>query len=641
MTETTTKNAEASPHAETHEFQAEVSRLLELVAHSLYSNKEIFLRELISNASDACDKLRYEALTRPELTDGDADLKIVLAVDAKARTLTVSDNGIGMNHDDLVENLGTIARSGTAAFVEALSGDQRKDTSLIGQFGVGFYSAFMVAERVEVTTRRAGESEAWHWVSDGKGAYAISPAPAEAPRGTSVVLHLARDQKEFLEPARIRNIVTAYSDHIGLPILLDEGTGDTDTAPRQVNAASALWTRNRSDIDAEQYKEFYHHVGHAFDEPWLTLHNRVEGKIEYTNLLFVPSARPFDLFNPERKNHIKLYVRRVFITDDCEDLLPAWLRFVRGVVDSADLPLNISREMLQHNPVLARIRSGLVKRVLGELKKKADKDADGYTAFWDNFGAVLKEGLYEPNDHRDALLALARFHSTTQDSQTSLADYVGRMKEGQKEIFYITGDSSEALAAMPQLEAFRARGIEVLLLTDPVDEFWVPAVGTFDDKPFRSATRGDIDLDAIAGADATADASEKADDGALASLTALLKLELKDAVKDIRTSHRLTDSAVCLVADEGDMDMHLEKLLRQHQQVDALSARILEINPAHPLIRSLAATVAAKGGDASASVAEIGWLLLDQARIVEGEALPDPAAFSRRLASVIEKGLAG
>jgi len=481
MTETTTQNADASPKAETHEFQAEVSRLLELVAHSLYSNKEIFLRELISNASDACDKLRYEALTRSELTDGDADLNIVIEADAKARTLSVRDNGIGMNHDELVDNLGTIARSGTAAFVDALSGEQKKDTSLIGQFGVGFYSAFMVADKVEVTTRRAGESEAWHWVSDGKGAFEISPAPADTPRGTQVLLHLKKDQKEFLEPTRIRRIVTSYSDHIGLPILLDEG-GET---PAQVNAASALWTRSKSDIDAEQYKEFYHHVGHAFDEPWLTLHNRVEGKIEYTNLLFVPTMQPFDLFNPERKNHIKLYVRRVFITDDCEELLPGWLRFVRGVVDSEDLPLNISREMLQHNPVLTRIRSGLVKRVLGELKKKAGKDSEGYATFWDNFGAVLKEGLYEPNDNRDELLALARFRSTTQDSPTSLADYVSRMKEGQTDIFYITGDSAEAVSASPQLEAFRARGIEVLLLTDPVDEFWVPSIGSFEDN--RSA----------------------------------------------------------------------------------------------------------------------------------------------------------
>ncbi len=636
MTETTSKNADASPKAETHEFQAEVSRLLELVAHSLYSNKEIFLRELISNASDACDKLRYEALTRPELTGDDADLKIVLSTDAKARTLTIRDNGIGMNHDDLVENLGTIARSGTAAFVEALSGDQKKDTSLIGQFGVGFYSAYMVADHVEVATRRAGEAEAWHWKSDGKGAYEISPAAADTPRGTTVTVHLAKDQKEFLEAARIRAIVTSYSYHIGLPILLDEGKDE----PQQINAASALWTRNRSEIDEEQYKEFYHHVGHAFDDPWLTMHNRVEGKIEYTNLLYVPSAQPFDLFQPERKHHVKLYVRRVFITDDCEDLLPAWLRFVRGVVDSEDLPLNISREMLQHNPVLARIRSGLVKRVLGELKKKAGKDTEGYATFWDNFGAVLKEGLYEDSGHRDELMQLARFRSTTQDGLTSLTDYVSRMKDGQEEIFYITGDNAEAIAASPQLEAFRARGVEVLLLTDPVDEFWVPAVGVFDEKPFRSATRGDIDIDKVAGADDTTDKPEKADDGELASLTALLKLELKDAVKDVRTSHRLTDSAVCLVADEGDIDMHLERLLRQHQQVDRESPRILELNPAHPLIRALAGTVAEKGGEAAAALADIAWLLLDQARIVEGEPLPDPVGFSKRLAGILEKGLA-
>jgi molecular chaperone HtpG len=396
--------------------------------------------------------------------------------------------------------------------------------------------------------------------------------------------------------------------------------------------------RGRTEVSEDQYKEFYHHVGHAFDEPWLTLHNRVEGKIEYTNLLFVPSARPFDLFSPERKQHVKLYVRRVFITDDCEELLPAWLRFVRGVVDSEDLPLNISREMLQHNPLLARIRAGLVKRILGELKKKSDKDVEGYARFWENFGAVLKEGLYEATDHRDDLLALARMRSTTQDGLTGLADYVGRMKDDQQDIYYITGDNAEAIAASPQLEAFRARGVEVLLLTDPVDEFWVPAIGTFRDRHFRSATRGDIDLDAFAKPDAAA-APEKAGDGEIASLTALFRLELKDAVKDVRASHRLTDSAVCLVADEGDLDMHLERLLRQHQQVDRSSPRILELNPSHPLIRSLATTLAEHGSGAT-SMTDVAWLLLDQARIVEGEPLPDPKAFARRLTGMMEKGLA-
>jgi len=623
--------------AQSHDFQAEVARLLDIVAHSLYSNKEIFLRELVSNASDACDKLRYEALTNASLLDGDSELAITITPNAKARTLTIADNGIGMSEQELIDNLGTIARSGTAAFVEQV-GKDAPDSSLIGQFGVGFYSAFMVADRVTVTSRRAGAEDAWQWQSDGKGSFTTAPAPADTPRGTSVSLHLGKDEKDFLEPTRIRQIIKTYSDHIALPIRLigDDGAAD------QLNAASALWARAPSEIDDDQYREFYHHVGHLFDEPWLTLHNRVEGKIEYANLLFVPSTRPFDLFQPERKSQVKLYVRRVFITDDCDELLPAWLRFVRGVVDSQDLPLNISREMLQHNPVLAKIRSGLIKRILGELKKKAGKDADGYATFWDNFGAVLKEGLYETSDSRDELLALTRFRSSTQDGLTSLADYVSRMAEGQDDIYYISGDSAETVAALPQLEAFRARGVEVLYMVDPVDEFWLPMIGEFEGKRFRSATRGDIDLSGVGSApEADDEATPPASDGALSSLTALLKLTLADAVKDVRESRRLTDSPVCLVAGDEDMDMHIERLLRQHNQVDAASKRILEINPKHALIRRLAEAVAAKGSEASDEIEDVAWLLLDQARIIEGETPPDPAAFARRMSAVMTKGLAG
>ncbi len=623
--------------AETHDFQAEVARLLEIVAHSLYSDKEIFLRELVSNASDACDKLRYEALTEPSLLDGDGDLKITISTDSKARILTVTDNGIGMSHQELVDNLGTIARSGTAAFVDQMSEGNGADNNLIGQFGVGFYSAFMVADKVVVTSRRAGADESWQWESDGKGSFTITPADADAPRGTIVSLHLAKDEKEFLEAPRISHIIKTYSDHIALPINLVDADGGTE----QLNAASALWSRPRNDISEDQYKEFYHHVGHMFDDPWLTLHNRVEGKIEYTNLLFIPSSQPFDLFQPERKTHVKLYVRRVFITDDCEDLLPGWLRMVRGIVDSEDLPLNVSREMLQHNPVLAKIQSGLVKRVLGELKKKVKKDTEGYAAFWNNFGAVLKEGLYESQDYREDLLQLAHFRSTGQDGLTSLADYVSRMSEGQEDIFYISGESEEAVAASPQLEAFRARGIEVLLMVDPVDEFWLPMITEFDGKPFRSATRGDIDLEKIGTAPKADDDATPAESGALSSLTALLKLTLADAVKDVRESNRLTDSAVCLVAADDDMDMHIERLLRQHNQVGVAAKRILEINPKHPLIRQLADTVAAKGSETSGDLDDVAWLLLDQARIIEGETPPDPAAFARRMTEVMTKGLAG
>ena len=623
------------PPAQTHVFQAEVTRLLDIVARSLYSNKEIFLRELVSNASDACDKLRYEALTDPSLLDGDGDLKITIAADAKARTLTITDNGIGMSAQELIDNLGTIAHSGTAAFVEQIGQSENPDSNLIGQFGVGFYSAFMVADTVAVTSRRAGAAEAARWESDGKGSFTVTPAAADTPRGSTVVLHLAKGEKEFLEPARIRRIIKTYSDHIALPIALVGEAGATE----QLNAASALWTRPRADISEEQYTEFYHHVGHMFDAPWLTLHNRVEGKIEYTNLLFVPSSQPFDLFQPERKTNIKLYVRRIFITDDCEDLLPAWLRFVRGIVDSEDLPLNVSREMLQHNPLLAKIRGGLVKRLLGELKKKAKKDTEGFASFWDNFGAVLKEGLYESADYREDLLAIAQFRSTGKEGLTSLADYVAGMAEGQEEIYYISGASAEAVAASPQLEAFRARDINVLMMVDPVDEFWLPMIPEFDGRKFRSATRGDIDLTSIGTAPDAEDEPAPAANSALSSLTALLKLTLADAVKDVRESHRLTDSAVCLVAADDDMDMHIERLLRQHKQVATGAKRVLEINPKHPLIRRLAETVAANGSEVSSKLDDIAWLLLDQARIIEGETPPDPAAFARRMADVMAKGL--
>ncbi len=615
---------------ETRSFQAEVSRLLEIVAHSLYSQKEIFLRELISNASDACDRLRYAALTEPALAEGDSDYRVTLTPDKNARSLTVADNGIGMNHDELVENLGTIARSGTAAFMSQLSGDARKDMSLIGQFGVGFYSAFMVADKVEVLSRKAGDAEGWRWASDGKGEFTIEPL-ADAARGASIVVHLREGEEEYLDPVRLRRIVHTYSDHIGLPIVLTE-SGKAET----INTASALWTRPRSEITPDQYKEFYHHVGHSFDDPWLTLHNKAEGVLEYTNLLFAPSTKPFDLFDPERKSRVKLYVRRVFITDEGTELLPPYLRFLRGIVDSEDLPLNISREMLQSNPMVARMRHQLTRRVLGELGKKATEAPEEYAKFWDNFGAVLKEGLYEDRDQREQLLGLVRFRSTARDGLVSLDEYIEKMRPGQEAIYTITGDSLDIVKRSPQLEGFRARGVEVLLLTDPIDEFWVPAIATYKEKPFKSATRGGVDLDKIAPL-AEQPAEQPAPPAKLASLIAIFKLALGDAVKDVRSSDRLTDSAVCLVADEGDMDMHLERLLKQHRQIDTMAKRILELNPRHKLIERLAATVGESG--ASDQIGEFAWLLLDQARIVEGEQLPDPPAFARRLAQLLERGL--
>ncbi len=614
------------------QFQAEVGRLLEIVAKSLYSHKEVFLREIISNASDACDRLRYAALTEPALTADDSTFRIRLSVDNEARTLSVADNGIGMNRDDLVDMLGTIARSGTLAFAKQLTGDAQHDMALIGQFGVGFYSTFMVADQVEVYTRRAGETQGWRWASDGKGEFVIGESDQAPPRGTRVVVHLAEGEDEFLEPMRLRRIVKTYSDHIALPIVLVDGDKE-----ETLNQASALWTRPRSEITEEQYKEFYHHVAHAFDDPWLTIHYRAEGKIEYTALLYVPSVAPFDLYQPERKHRVKLYVRRVFVNDSAEGLLPPYLRFLRGLVDSEDLPLNISREMLQNNPLVARIRHGLTRRVLTEIGRKAKDDPDAYAGFWDQFGSLIKEGLYEDTDNRDTLFDLIRCRSTAGDGLVSLDAYVERMKEGQEAIFYITGDDEAALRKSPQLEGFKARGVEVLLLTDPVDEFWIPAVGTFKDKPFKSVTRGGADLARIKPADGETPAEEPPAAAGIDALVARFKIALQDDVKDVRTSERLTDSPVCLVADEGDLDMHLERLLKQHKQLDMTAKRILEVNPRHPLIERLAGLAGANAD--AAQIEEMAFLLLDQARIVEGEQLPDPAAFSRRLAHALERGL--
>ena len=621
---------------EKRNFEAEVSKLLQIVANALYSEKEIFLRELISNASDACDRLRYAALTEPELADDDARFRITLALDRKGRTLSVADNGVGMNREELVTNLGTIARSGTTAFLEQLSDDAPKDLSLIGQFGVGFYSAFIVADEVVVTSRKAGDPHAWSWRSDGAGEFTVADAE-RAERGTTVTLHLKKGEDEFLDPERLRTIVKTYSDHIALPIEL---ATDGAEGPETLNTASALWTRPKKDITPEQYKEFYHHVGHAFDDPWLTVHARAEGRIEYAMLLFVPSARPFDLFDPARKPRVKLYVKRVFISDDSEDLVPPYLRFVRGIVDSEDLPLNISREMLQNNPVVRAMRKALTKRVLGELQKKADKAPEDYATFWNNFGAVLKEGIYEDAEHRDTFLKLARFHTTRSgDGLASLADYASRLREGQDAVYYITGNEIGPLRQSPQLEGFAAKEVEVLLLTDPVDEFWVGHVGEYEGKPFKSVTRGGADLGTIkAGEAAEPEAETAAPASELDTLIALLKLNLGEKVKDVRPSDRLTDSAVCLIADEGDLDMHLERLLKQHNQEIPTARRILEINPRHRLIRALAES-AMKAGAADA-LADASELLLDQARIIEGEPLPDPGAFSRRLTDVMTRGLA-
>ncbi len=615
---------------ETHSFQTEVGRLLDIVASSLYSNREIFLRELVSNASDACDKLRHAALTAPALVEGDPEFRIRLSADSKAKTIAVSDNGVGMNHDDLLETLGTIARSGTSAFLEQLGKDDKDDMSLIGQFGVGFYSAFMVADRVDVLTRKAGEDGAWLWSSDGKGEFTVEPAERDE-RGTTVTLHVKKDAKEFLEEPRIRHIIKTYSDHIGFPILLGEDT---------LNEASAIWTRPPREVTEQQHKEFYHHIAHAFDDPWMTLHNRAEGVVSYINLLYIPSSPPFDLFEPDRKGHVKLYASRVFITEDAKGLLPAYLRFLRGVVDSEDLSLNISREMLQTDPKLARIRTGLTKKVLNELKKKAGKDADAYAEFWRNFGAVLKEGLVEDQDMRDRILEISRFASTHDDGLTGLKDYVERMKEGQDAIYYIAGDDAGKVASSPHLEGFRAKGVEVLLLSDPVDEFWMQHVTEFDGKPFKSITRGAADLDAIKSDDAKDDdKKDEPETPSIGALVAAVKLELGDAVKDVRPSKRLTESVVCLVADEGDMDVNMERLLQRHGRLQSSMPRILELNPTHDVVRKLAERAGKEGAAKDPLLKDAAHLLLDQARIADGEAPADPAEFGRRLTAVMESAL--
>ena len=634
---------------ERHAFQAEVSRLLGLMANSLYREKEIFLRELISNASDACDRLRYAAITQPDLLGDDAALQVTIAPDKKGGVLVVADNGIGMSRDELIDNLGTIARSGTEDFVKQMAeaaaedGEDRQDgqagqdgrsAGLIGQFGVGFYSAFMVAKRVEVVTRRADEAEGWRWQSDGSGSFTIAPA-ADAGRGTRIALHLRKDAREFLEPLRVRTVVKAYSDHIGLPIWLENESGQKE----MVNEGSALWSRPRSEIDEAQYREFYHHIAHMPGDPWHTIHLHAEGRIEYTALLFVPDTRPFDLFDPARRHGVRLYVRRVFITDDCEGLLPPWLRFMRGVVDSSDLALNVSRETLQHDPILAKMRAGLVKRVFSDLAKRAKKEPEEYATFWRNFGAVLKEGLYEDAGQKERLLPLVRFQSVTGGERwLSLDDYVEAMPEGQEAIYYVSGDDPATLRRSPHIEGFRARGVDVLLMADPVDQFWLPMVGAYGEKPFRSVTQGASDLERFAVTDrAEADAADAPAPGEIDKLIALVKLTLADAVKDVRTSERLTDSPVCLVADEGDLDMHLERLLRQHKHELPAQKRVLEINPTHNLTRALTRMLGQKG--ATEALEDAAHLLMDQALILEGEPVPDPAAFARRLSGLVSRAL--
>ncbi|MFC0410101.1 molecular chaperone HtpG [Roseomonas elaeocarpi] len=609
-----------SETVERHEFGAEVGRLLDLVVHALYSDREIFLRELVANAADATDRRRFEALTggAPALPEGAA---VRIVPDKPARTITISDPGIGMSKAEMAENLGTIARSGTRAFTQSLADAKPGDRpSLIGQFGVGFYSAFMVAERVEVTSRRAGAEEAWRWSSEGRGDYTLAPAERAEP-GTDIVLHIKADAEEFLEPIRLRTVIRKWADHITIPITVAE-----DGVDEPANEGTALWRKPKSEITEESYAEFYRHLGHNFDKPWATLHWTAEGAVDFTALLFIPGMKPFQPVEGERDSRLRLHVRRMFITDEAQ-LLPSWLRFVQGVVDTEDLPLNVSREMLQATPVLARIRKAVTNRVLGELKTRA-KDAEDYAKFWENFGSVLKEGLWEGGEHKD-LAPLLRFRSSAVEGWTSLADYVSRMKDGQEAIYVLSGESPEALAKSPQLEGFRARGVEVLLLSDQIDAFWPERMERFEEKPIRSITQGSVDLSGI-----------KSDDGALpeaadvATLLPLLKEALGTEVSEVRTTDRLVDSAVVLAAPEHGPDLHMQRLLQRAGRGFGAGLPVLEINPRHPLIRGLAAR--AETGEA---LADTAGLLLDLARVQDGDSPRDPAQFARRVAEALAGGM--
>lgn len=605
-------------------FKTEVTKLLDIVINSLYSEKYIFLRELISNASDACDKLRYYSLTNPGIVKDNGEFKIIITPNSEENTLTVSDNGIGMNKDDLVHHLGTIAKSGTAEFVNNAK-DNGSIVDLIGKFGVGFYSAFMVASKVEVTTRRAGEEQAWLWTSNGVDGFEITETE-RTKVGTDIKLYLKDDAKDYVDTIYLRHIIRTYSDHINYPIVLDLGKAGEET----VNTGSALWTKNKADITDEQYNEFYHHISRNFDTPWLRLHFKAEGSIEYTGLLYIPSEAPYDLFQPDRQQSLKLYVNRVFISDKVEGLMPAYLRFVKGIIDSADLPLNISREMLQQNALIGKIKNGTVGRILKELKTRSE-DYDDYMKFWKIFGIAFKEGIYEDAANREIVASLSRFYSTNDNERlTSLDEYISRVKEGQTNIYYITGDDVPTLRNNPQLEAFKAKGIEVLLLVDPIDEFWVQVLTNYKGYPIKHVSQADMDLKMERD-------TPRADEGSLKKLTDFMAELFKDEVGKVIATEKLTSSPVSLTVENGQMSIHLERLMRNHQQQTAFaSSRILEVNPYHPLIIKLADSMFDE--NQKQTVEEVSRLLLDQAKIAEGEAISDSSFFSEKLSDYILRG---
>ena len=615
-----------------NKFEADTGKILDIVINSLYSEREIFLRELVSNASDALDKRKYLGLTDKKINNSSESSEIKIQVSSKQKTLTISDNGIGMNEEDLKSSLGTIARSGTKAFLEQMSAsskDKKPDMSLIGQFGVGFYASFMVADSVEVLSKKAGEEDGWKWSSDGKTGFNLEKTSKDKV-GTSITLYLKKDAKEFLEETRLQFIVRKYSDHISFPVKFFE-IDKKDAEEKVLNEASALWTRPAKEIKEEQYQEFFSHIGAGFGKPLLTMHNKTEGTISYTNLICIPSTRPFDLFNPDRKSSLKLYINRVFITDKCDALVPSYLRFVKGLVDTQDIDLNVSREMLQNNPAVAKISKSLVGKILRELKKVSEKNLDGYKDFWKEYGAVLKEGLYEDAERKEALLDLCRFSTNENENIISLSEYLEKMPETQKDIYYISSETSAQALASPHLEGFKSKNIPVLIMTDAIDQFWLPMVGSFKEKKFTSITQGQINLDELDEKDKEKNTENKdqkeKQDKEFVDLIAQMKIVLGDQVKDIRLSSKLTDSPVCLVADDGDMDIAMEQLMAQRDTNYQGAPRILEINGDHSLIKNMKSLLSKK--ENNDLVSDAGTLLFEQARLMEGKMPSDPAQFSR------------
>ncbi len=633
--------------AKTHSFGTDVGRLLDIVANALYSNKDVFLRELISNASDACDRLRYELVQNKSLKANkeDSNTRVLVNTD-DARTVTVIDNGIGMNKEELIEHLGTIAKSGTSAIMEQLSKSKDNDKealNLIGQFGVGFYASFMVADKVEVVSRKAGEEEFNLWTSDGKTGFTLGKPTKEQEAlrdqsGTAIILHIKDETCEYLVAPKLQDIIETWADHVDVPIYLGRIDEDSDEEETPVNAASALWTRPKSEITDEDYNKFFLHLSMGFtaDEALMTTHWRAEGTIEYTALLYTPSMRPWDLFDPGRKHAVELYVKRVFISKDCNDLMYPWLRFLRGVIDSQDLPLNISREMLQNNPIISKIKNGVATKILKELNTLSEKNEEKFLAFWQQFGAVVKEGLYDAAEHQDGILKICRFHSTESDIESvSLEDYVSRMSDEQQDIYYISGENVETLKNSPQLEGFKSRGLEVLLFKDTIDDFWLQSVTDYNGKKFVSVTKGAIDLDNFGdknkdGEDDKKEApkvSEKVEE-----LISMMKSTLSEKVSDVKVSTRLTSSPSCLIAAENEVDLKMERILKAQQQYESNSKRVLEINADHSLIKKLAKSAA------NDQVKDAAYLLLDQAKIALGEPVDNPTEFSRRLNYFIENG---